>query len=190
MAQQALGKNPSIDNIGSWFTTETGDADNPRHGANLYAGKEGVVYPVYLSIKNPKVFKTTNTEDAFEAMRADWDAWHVKRLKSKPKSPETMALAKLHARNKFWGDPDGYQAFLKAQGFDGIMLMNFQESRNRPAQDAWLAFDPGQVKSAIGNSGAFDAADPNILAEGSSNALNTLARLPKRPPPSNALARM
>lgn len=53
-----------------------------------------------------------------------------------------------------WNLPDEkMQEFLKARGYDGVR-----------AHDQWVAFEPSQVKSAVGNSGEFDASAPSITA--------------------------
>lgn len=46
---------------------------------------------------------------------------------------------------------------LKREGYDGIY---------RAEDGVWIAFDPTQIKSAIGNNGAFNPNDPNILKQG------------------------
>lgn len=47
-------------------------------------------------------------------------------------------------------------AFARSLGHDGIYI---------DEQEAWIAFKPEQIKSATGNSGAFDPADPRMTRE-------------------------
>jgi len=57
-------------------------------------------------------------------------------------------------------------AEMKAQGYDSMYFDGrFTNNQGREVQgpDEWIVFDPEQVKSAIGNRGTFDPADPNIL---------------------------
>lgn len=85
-------------------------------------GGNPVVYPVYLSIKNPKQYET-----ASEFYR-DADAYK--------------------------GRLNEWRAELEAQGFDGVIVRDdFEEV---------IAFRPEQIKSAIGNDGSFDPANPDI----------------------------
>jgi hypothetical protein len=49
--------------------------------------------------------------------------------------------------------------YLKSKGYDGITYPNEYEGEG----ESYIAFDPTQIKSAIGNSGSFDPNDPNIL---------------------------
>lgn len=52
-------------------------------------------------------------------------------------------------------------AALKDAGYDGAILL--EVSRDRQTEhEVWAAFEPSQVKSAIGNAGAFDGRDPDI----------------------------
>jgi hypothetical protein len=58
---------------------------------------------------------------------------------------------------------DELRGTLESMGFDGITYINVYEGVGRgkrerradPANLTWLAFRPGQIKSAIGNSGLF-----------------------------------
>ena len=51
-----------------------------------------------------------------------------------------------------------FKAALEAKGYDGIVYENEVEG----AGDSYIAFYPHQIKSAIGNIGAFDPKDPRI----------------------------
>lgn len=49
---------------------------------------------------------------------------------------------------------------LKALGYDGIVYKNDFEAKG---SDSYVVFDSSQIKSAIGNSGTFDPANPDIM---------------------------
>lgn len=49
----------------------------------------------------------------------------------------------------------------KAMGFDSAVL--YESNEDFANTKTWVAFDPEQVKSAIGNRGTYDPNDPNIL---------------------------
>jgi len=85
-----------------------------RDGANIF--------PVYLSISNPKRIPDVGK---YDKRRWDW----------------AVDTAKL-------------------EGYDGIVYKNEVEGD----ADSYIAFHPNQVKSATGNSGAFDPANPSIIA--------------------------
>ena len=70
-------------------------------------------------------------------------------------------------------------------GWDGLHLRDVVDNGNSQeiVADTWAVFRPEQIKSATGNSGAFDAASPNILKQGNRGAFdpdtNTIALLTK-----------
>lgn len=57
-----------------------------------------------------------------------------------------------------------------ADGYDGIVYINEFEAAE-DASDAYVAFRPEQVKSALGNSGAFDPASPDLCCRVDERAL-------------------
>lgn len=65
------------------------------------------------------------------------------------------------------------RALLEKQGFDGVHIKGdpkYQDSmREEYGWDQWVAFKPEQIKSAIGNSGDFDALNPSMLFQKSVN---------------------
>lgn len=54
------------------------------------------------------------------------------------------------------------------EGRDGVIIRNFDDAAGlyNELADHFIAFKPEQIKSAIGNRGTFDPADPNILNQG------------------------
>lgn len=134
-------RKPSVDTVGSWFTTNPG-----VDGAEMYAGggraPGAVIYPVLLSIKNPQV--------------------------------TTFQLMTRRARLLHNGQDDGrmigapeveaYRAWLKAMGKDGIKIEGSgnENSTEFESQVAWIALEPEQIKSAIGNNGEFSSHDADI----------------------------
>jgi hypothetical protein len=135
-------RRPSIDTVGSWFSTNPGEG-----GAGMYAGSGdgSVIYPVYLSIKNPQV--TT-----FQLM--------------------TSRARKLHngkddGRRIGAEEVEAYRAWLKSMGKDGIKIEGSGNagSTEFDNQVAWIALEPTQIKSATGNIGTFSPLSSNITEE-------------------------
>jgi hypothetical protein len=99
--------------------------------------KYATVYPVYLSLK--KVFDVRKKEDRDEVgwtAEPSFNGWD-------------------------WGEleePDNI-AKMKKAGFDGYI--DFEMGSNKPPTGI-AVFDPRTVKSATGNRGTFDPADPDI----------------------------
>ncbi|MGJ7523261.1 hypothetical protein ACSFA0_22455 [Variovorax sp. LT1P1] len=66
--------------------------------------------------------------------------------------------------------PESWQAAIalaKAEGHDGIRYTNSVEfdediDGNAMLTESWVAFEPAQIKGAIGNSGAYDRSDPDL----------------------------
>jgi len=58
--------------------------------------------------------------------------------------------------------------FAKDAGYDGLIVKNVSDSakKNAKLQDTLVAFEPTQIKSAVGNAGTFDPNNPNILMQG------------------------
>lgn len=60
----------------------------------------------------------------------------------------------------------------KAEGNDGVIIKGMYDSAaasdngsNQIASDVYIAFEPTQIKSAVGNAGTFDPNNPNILMQ-------------------------
>jgi len=144
------------DNVaGFYFAPSTKGPDD--YAVNRSAGEydEGAqVLPVYLSIKNPYIYRKSKvTQAMLDQYRKELiaDNQHM----SDEKLAE-WAESKLQyftdGRTPEYGDGDSKQRILKAGGYDG-----FKDGRH------WVAFDPTQVKSATGNKGAYDATKPSML---------------------------
>lgn len=114
--------------------------------------------PVYLSIKNPYVLSVEKFRD----------------INGRPYGEEFEKDQPIAAqKTRDWIDAN--KASLLAKGFDGIKVEGDGLYADRMggeeyAATAWVAFEPTQIKSSIGNRGTFDPTDPNILkqAEGQS----------------------
>lgn len=56
----------------------------------------------------------------------------------------------------------------RSEGRDGVIIRNTQDDGSRndaedSTTDVYIAFEPGQIKSATGNAGTFDESDPDIM---------------------------
>jgi hypothetical protein len=123
---------------GLYFTADSELAD-------VYAGDDGAVYSVYLSIKNP-----------LDLSRGDWDLTSMRGRLAKALSPrearrmlreneirEGMTQSLITKRDR---------DTLLAEGYDGV----------KGSGGVWIALKPEQIKSATGNRGTFDPTDPDI----------------------------
>ncbi len=143
----------------------------------------GRIYPVYLDIKNPIRLEDRGYFDVDNILP---------QLRDRFGDSEALDHAEAVYQDLHNGIARGSEAikeFLQSQGFDGIVYMNRMEGiprvnpdgspRSAPmklfdrsdeefravfpeAVDSYVAFDPAQIKSATGNTGAFDPSNPDI----------------------------
>jgi ADP-Ribosyltransferase in polyvalent proteins len=106
------------------------------HLAGLQYGREGAnVLPVYLAIRKP-----LRSKDA-----GNWGA-----------------VSKVRDATGFGGASLAeVMTNIERAGYDGIIYKNAVEDRIME-RDSYIAFRPTQIKSAIGNTGAFDPNNPDI----------------------------
>jgi hypothetical protein len=139
----------------NWFAEEP-------YTASGYAGAEGTMYPVYLSLKKPlKIANFDMNDDAAMAYPL------ARRLGVDIPSLYLPSDAKAY---NVVSSPQFVEAAQKA-GYDGIEV---KEGDYR----TFAAFEPTQIKSAIGNKGTFDPNSPVISDE----EANTVERLTKTTP--------
>jgi len=114
--------------------------------ANEFADKEGGnIIPVYLKITNP-------IELEAEDFAEDLDFWRgVEGAKYDKGQYESSRNYFLSMRE--WGIKNGY---------DGVYIKSGKTKYPELNYDNWIAFNPNQIKSAIGNRGTFDPKDPDI----------------------------
>ncbi len=132
-----------------WFTSSAGLASNYANWISnpdpAIVNGNPTVYPVYVALKNPARLEDLYAVTKKDPQEAPYDARVIRALKKK--------------------------------GFDGIMWTANEYTGGMVGQDnpgqladteindvTVIAFYPEQIKSAIGNSGAFDPSNPSILA--------------------------
>ena len=144
---------------GIFFTPDaahTGDwlREWDRRG-NAGVARNGNVMPVYLNIKAPldldNVLKGHNPLD--EDARSEFEKEGI--------NPRWFNSVQ-HSWELF-DDADGknFVAAAKRLGYDGATIK--EEDLDGNEHDVWVAFDPEQIKSAIGNKGTFDPKKASIL---------------------------
>jgi GGDEF domain-containing protein len=157
----AAGKKTGNPNagLGFFFT------DNPQE-ASRYAegwGKPGGnVIPAYVSIKNPYEMPYKEFDDlamaSYRRMQADPSYDPNSTVKFGDVEGQRAAadrVAKYEAEAR--AATENRRKELIAQGYDGIVIKG---SGMRPTE--YVAFEPNQIKSAIGNSGKFDKTSASL----------------------------
>lgn len=179
--------------------------------ANNFATKSGaVVYPAYLSIQNPKVYKKEqdlrdelirqnvndpmideilenpdNYLDYAETVLYQEETFEsrINRYDTDPKYRETVNQAAYNYLRDT-AEPEAVVDFVKNLAdswkasnptVDGIIYENgaAKEVRGAKTATSYIAFNPGQIKSAIGNQGTYDITNADIR-----KSLRTLPTLP------------
>jgi hypothetical protein len=77
----------------------------------------------------------------------------------------------LDNNHRHWYIKQDKKDSLASDGKDGVIYRDSKDTMN----DEYIAFDPNQIKSATGNSGAFDGANPNIYMQGNKSASQVIA---------------
>ncbi len=129
-----------IDTVGSWFSESPG-----KSGADMYSDGSGAIYPVYLNIQN--AWAPSSFSEMLNRM-------HL----TEGRDPEKQNL-------KMLGSAEGLRAWLTDNGYDGIKVGPFGDGGEFGSQCAWVALEPTQIKSAVGNRGTFDSTFSDIRME-------------------------
>lgn len=171
----------TMDTVGSWFSSNPGEG-----GAAIYASGPGAaIYPVYLAISNPKHYDTFDdflndmhtaagrdpsqqspkgvgtTDELRNKLKAEgYDGIKFGRTNNMHLHDEADRLREKVKAAQFGKERDKakaeYEAHIKKIRGMGEVSTEFDR------QDVWVAFEPTQIKSATGNSGAFDPGHPDI----------------------------
>ena len=138
------------DATGVFYFTDSADV------ANSYAERMNArVFPVYLKMENPLEAGFRLPLPADDASSKEWDYW----LDENEKWNDEIA----------WSKPKMFDRWIsqaRRDGHDGVIVRQILdhsvESRFDLPSDVYIVFDPKNIKSAIGNSGAYDPDDPRI----------------------------
>jgi hypothetical protein len=103
-----------------------------RYAMDFHSSGQNVT-PVHLAIENP-----------YEMTRGEWDKHAMTVFRGQKTQDEAMASAR------------DFKQTLQDAGHDGIII------KGRGFNNEYVAFDPTQIKSAIGNRGTYDPNDPRI----------------------------
>lgn len=172
---------PSRQEARDWLKAEFGEPE--KFTVRRSPAPEPNVMPVYLRMENPLVV---------DAKGANWNdiAWKPD-LKDQQTEPydstwEKDRYARRRMANMLDDDATVSTQFLadfaQEAGYDGLIVRNVvdrirsDDAGAMPAADTFVVFDGLQVKSAIGNTGAFDPQDPNVLFQGADQDNNLVAR--------------
>lgn len=182
---------------GAYFSEDADYASGFSFWARRSDDQAPNVVPVYLSLKNPAYINITpRSQAASEKSRATAEKIISTMIARGTDQAVVDKLQGFVSENKFepfmgtlynaLGGGTGTTALLKEAGFDGVTIYGGISGKEKLAEA--VAFDPTQIKSAIGNYGDFDGSNPdiryNVADEGwsvSEQAKETVMRLAGRP---------
>ncbi len=116
-----------------WGSFFTPSAAEASRYATDFHGTGQNITPVHLAIENP-----------YEMTRSEWDQHAMTVFRGQKTQEEGVAAAA------------DFKAKLQELGHDGIVV------KGRGFNNEYVAFNPTQIKSAIGNRGTFSPTDPRI----------------------------
>lgn len=148
--------------FGDVATTRAGIffAEDPKFAeAYLRTGPGKNVMPVYLSIKNPLYLDDGISGDDLTKI--------LKHADPQKLNANDFRYVKIDQWWTAFDDEFGaeFVRAARAAGFDGAYMLerNPDDAEDGNDYGVWVAFSPEQIKSATGNRGTFDPADPKIL---------------------------
>lgn len=159
--------------------------------------QQGGVYPLYAKIENPLDMDAKMSRVTASALADAVIKTRNNDGKGEDSVGRQMVLNKLNSLYERLPLATGGQVYdalastfdmpymndaVRAAGYDGIKYAGGGITRGRK-HTVWVAFDPEQVKSAIGNRGTFDPDQPSMVAEGEASYDTA------RPPFFSALAK-
>jgi len=147
-AEGRLGVNRDIPEFSEEWFEEYGEPSTemlrelpPSEGENIV--------PVYLSIQNP--LRIVDNGQDFDLAVPSVAKDLLERKIITPSEAARLGIGKVKV----------LITLLKRKGYDGLVYSNTYEGFG---EDSYVAFDPNQIKSAIGNSGKFDVNNHDITA--------------------------
>ena len=156
---------------GAYFSEDADYASGFSFWARRSDDQAPNVVPVYLSLKNPAYINITpRSQAASEKSRATAEKIISTMIARGTDQAVVDKLQGFVSENKFepfmgtlynaLGGGTGTTALLKEAGFDGVTIYGGISGKEKLAEA--VAFDPTQIKSAIGNNGDFDQSNPDI----------------------------
>jgi len=159
------GSNYGLMGRGSYFTD---NADLASSYTKKGRGDTPTVYPVYLSIKNPINMDARGDEAAWQKAFPDVDFNEYR--PEGVKNEDYFRAVEEHLTDQQIPGYEGAETIqdgLRSMGYDGIThrggaRFKTAAGESNTRHQVFIAFDPEQIKSAIGNNGQFDPANPDI----------------------------
>lgn len=145
--------------MGAYFTADPAVASSYTTKGK---GTTPTVYPVFLSIQNPLDMDGAADANAWRQQFEGIEEYHEGGTTNESWYRAAEDLLGDQGLPK-WEGAEAIQDGIRAMGFDGITHMGGGRVKSDGVRHrVFIAFDDVQVKSATGNSGAFDPNNPDI----------------------------
>ena len=150
--------------MGAYFTENPYVAETYTHKGK---GKNPMIYPAYLAISNPIDMDAPADIEAWKKVMLQADERFMPGEIDGLDTNEDVYRAVEEQVGDFevpkYEGAEIMQGLLEGMGYDGITHMGGgRVNADDPRHRVYIAFDGGQVKSAVGNNGEYSAEDPNI----------------------------
>lgn len=144
--------------LGSYFTDNATIADEYTEKGR---GKSKGVYPVYLDVKNPMDMDAI-ADKKWRDLIDNEDFWNGEKTNN-----DAFREFEEQLIDEQIPDYEGAEIVLDAirdMGYDSVSHIGGGRHRKSDGikHNVFIVFDPEQIKSAIGNKGTFDSANPDI----------------------------
>jgi hypothetical protein len=186
------GTTGDFDSFSAKFQGTTTGATSSKSGffftssprtAKSYADHSALAAPVYKLIEEADKAGDKGDWDTYEAKQSEAEALEqsladpANRGRGQNLVPVYLQMNNPMVFDAKGENPEGIGGIdkliqkAKRAGHDGLIIQNFDDSAglSNDISDHYVVFKPEQIKSATGNSGAFDPANPNILKQGTGN---------------------
>lgn len=174
------GESSTPAKVGFWFTPIKKFAYNFAQTIWYGTSDDIIVYPLFLSIKNPKIYNSeidsdVRYPDAYQKFKID--IWAMDGQDADRANVGGIGMALNNQKETI----KKYRESLENQGFDGIFIKNTRFDRDDAGglNDQIVALFPNQIKLADGTNKTFDPNDPDIRFAYGGRVFSSKLMMPK-----------
>jgi len=133
-------------------------SSSPDVAATYTKAKDANIVPVHLNLKQPLV------------VDANGSNWGVLDLRKHPEIKSQFTFPPTTDQLSRWAKKNGYDGMIVKNVTDFGANAKYSNEASGEPTTIYAAFEPTQIKSAVGNRGTYDPEDPSILHGASAGA--------------------
>lgn len=153
------GESNTVARVGFWFTPNKLFAENFAEGT-WYGKNDVVAIPVFLNIKNPKIYVSEDVRygDSYQRFRTD-----IYRLSGQTEEDANVGGLGMSLNNSKQ-TIEKYRELLMEENYDGVIInkTRFDQKEAGGLNDQYVCLFPNQIKLADGTNTTFDSNNPDI----------------------------